>query len=62
MHQKDKLHNWIEKKIQEGSIDFKQVPSWISNWNFPKGMTVEDVCKDIVKIIDAKEKKYFEGK
>jgi hypothetical protein len=62
MHQKDKLYRWVEKKIQNGTIDFNAVPSWISNWNFPKGMTVEDICRDINKMLEANEKKQLEGK
>lgn len=56
MSEKEKLRAWFEKEKAAGLVDFKITPSWLFRENFPQGVTVEDICRDINAMNDAIEK------
>jgi hypothetical protein len=55
MNEKMKLQSRIDKLKAEGMVDVKFVFDWNIRENFPRGITVEDICRDINKMFDAIE-------
>jgi len=52
MTEREKLQAWFEEQKKQGLVDFKVTPSWIFTWQLPRHLTMEDVFRDINKMIE----------
>lgn len=51
MSEKEKLRNTIAAMRKDGICDIKFAGNWIFRENFPQHVSVEDVCRDMNKIL-----------